>query len=246
MDARLEETRRAGATHFWFRGFRSFVAPALRHVAQGRTDLRIVDCGCGVGTNFELLHPIGRPVGIELTAAGAATAAAMAPVARADITRLPFPSDDFDLATSFDVMQCIEGDTAAVREMARVVRPGGWVVVSMAALDILYGDHSEVWEEFRRYTPATARRLIEGAGLHVERVEFMFASLFPLMLGVRLVQRALRPLRSQPAHSDISVPWWPLNTALTWLVSGEAALSRRFPMPIGSSLLVVARKPGAP
>jgi SAM-dependent methyltransferase len=246
MDERLEKTRRAEATHFWFRGFRSFVAPVLRDIARGRTDLRVVDCACGVGHNFEVLRSVGRPVGFELTAAGTDAASALAPVARADITRIPFPSDHFDLATSFDVMQCIEGDRAAVREMARIVRPGGAVVVTVAALDILYGDHSEVWEEFRRYTPATARGLLEGAGLRVERVEFMFASLFPLMLAVRTVQRALRPLRSRPAHSDISVPWAPVNAALTWLVSGEAALSRRFPMPIGSSLLVVARKPAGP
>ncbi len=243
MEERLEKTRRAQATHFWFRGFRRFVLPVLTDLARGRTDLRIVDCGCGVGHNFDLLRRFGRPVGFELTAAGAAAARTLAPVARGDITRIPLLAGAFDVATSFDVMQCIDNDVAAVREMARVVRPGGFVVVSVAALDVLYGDHSEVWEEFRRYTPATARRLLEHAGLRVERVEFMFASLFPLMLGVRTLQRVLRPLRSAPAHSDMAVPWGPVNAVLGWMVSGEAALARRFRMPIGSSLLVVGRKP---
>src|SRR5687768_12444072 len=99
MEERLEKTRRAAATHFWFRGFRRFVAPALSEIAGGRTDLRVIDCGCGVGHNFELLRGVGRPLGFELTAEGAAAASALAPVVRADITRIPFPSDHFDLAT---------------------------------------------------------------------------------------------------------------------------------------------------
>ena len=243
MEERLEKTRRAQATHFWFRGFRSFVLPVLASLARGRADLRIVDCGCGVGQNFDLLRPFGRPIGFELTAGAAAAANALAPVARADITRIPFPDASFDAATSFDVMACVEDDVTAVREMARVVRSGGFIVVTAAALDILYGDHSEVWGEFRRYTPATARRLLESAGLRVERVEFMFASTFPLMLTVRTLQRLSRPLRSAPAHSDMEVPWGPVNALLGWLVSGEAALARRIRMPIGSSLLVVGRKP---
>src|SRR5688572_28021229 len=99
MEERLENTRRAQATHFWFRGFRSFVFPVLAGLAHGRTDLRIVDCGCGVGQNFDLLRTFGRPVGFELTAAAAAAADALAPVGRGDITRIPFASESFDLAT---------------------------------------------------------------------------------------------------------------------------------------------------
>ena len=140
------------------------------------------------------------------------------------------------------MLQCVEGDTDAVREMARVVRPGGAVVMTLAALDMLRGDHAEVWREVRRYTPASARRLVEAAGLRVEQVSFLFASLFPLMWSVRTGQRLLRPFRALRADRDIAVPAAPVNAALTWLVGAEAALARRLPMPIGSSLLVVARK----
>ncbi len=66
--------------------------------------------------------------------------------------------------------------------------------MSMAALPILHGDHSEVWREYRRYTRATARALAEQAGLRVERVSYMFASLVPLMIVTRGVQRLTRPL----------------------------------------------------
>lgn len=245
MDDLLELTRQAEATHFWFRGFRRFVTPLLGELAGGRADLRLIDCGCGVGQNLALLAPFGDAVGFDLMAGGTALARASGhPVVRADVTRIPFPSDVFDIATSFDVLQCVAEDQSAMREMGRIVRPGGAVVLTLAALDALRGDHAEAWQEVRRYTPASARNLIEAAGLRPERVEFMFASVFPLMLAVRSTQRILRRVRPLRADRDIAVPPAPVNAALTWLVEREAALARRMPMPIGSSLLVVGRKPG--
>ena len=74
MDDLLELTRQAQATHFWFRGFRRFVAPALRDLAGGRTDLRLIDCGCGVGQNISLLEPFGEAMGFDLMEGGAASA----------------------------------------------------------------------------------------------------------------------------------------------------------------------------
>lgn len=244
MDHLLELTGRAEATHFWFRGFRRFVSPLLERLTTGRRDLRLVDCGCGTGNNIRLLKPYGRAVGFDVTRGGSAAAQQAGwPVARADITRIPFASDTFDVATSFDVLQCIEADELAVREMARVIKPGGVVVLTVAALEFLRGDHSESWQEVRRYTPASARRLLEQAGLRPERVSFMFASMFPLMLVVRAGQRMLRPFRGLRHDTDIAVPVAPVNALLTAVVSVEASLARRVPMPIGSSLLVVGRKP---
>ena len=244
MDNLLELTDRAEASHFWFRGFRRFVEPVIAELAAGRPGLRLVDCGCGNGHNAHLLRPYGTAIGFDVSVAGLARArAAGLTVIRGDVTRMPLASDTFDVATSFDVLQCVDGDLAAVTEMARIVRHGGVVVVTVAALDALRGDHSEVWEEKRRYTPATARRLMEAAGLMPERVSFLFASLFPLMVTVRAVQRLTRRFgRSVRADTDIAVPIEPVNLLLTALVSAEAALVRHLPMPIGSSLLVVARK----
>jgi SAM-dependent methyltransferase len=240
----LELTSRAEATHFWFRGFREFITPVIVKVSRGRRDLRIIDCGCGTGYNIRLLQSYGRVVGFDLNPAGVAmTRASGATVVHADAAHAPFASGIFDLATSFDVMQCLEPDAAVVREMARMVRPGGAVVVTMAALEILRGDHSVSWQEVRRYTPAMARTLFTEAGLRVERVSFLFGSLFPLMLSVRLAQRFLRPFRRYRPDTDISVPSAPVNGLLTALVTAEARVARHVSLPIGSSLLVVGRKP---
>ncbi len=245
MDRRLELTHLAHARHFWFAGFRDYVSPVLAGVAGGRRDLRLLDCGCGAGHNLPMLAPYGRVFGFDLSAGGLEIArAAGRPLVRADATRIPFASGQFDVVTAFDVAQCLPDDRTAVREMARVLRPGGALVMTMAALEWLRGDHSVVWEEARRYTPALARQLGAQAGLEVERVSFMFATLVPLMLPVRLLQRALRPWRGVRDDSDIGVPSAPVNAVLTAMVRAEAAASALVPLPFGSSLLVVARKPG--
>jgi SAM-dependent methyltransferase len=245
MVDRLELTSRAEATHFWFRGFRAFITPVVRDLAGGRRDLRIVDCGCGTGHNMRLvLEPYGRVVGFDLDEGGIALSRALgANVVRANAAFAPFASESFDIATSFDVMQCLEPDAAVVREMARLVRPGGAVVVTMAALEMLRGDHSESWQEVRRYTPATARALLVQAGLRVERVSFLFGSLFPLMLTVRFAQRLLRPFRGHRPDADIAIPSTPVNGLLTALVTAEARVASRVSLPVGSSLLVVGKKP---
>ncbi len=241
----LELTARAEATHFWFRGFRMFFAPVIREIAAGRRDLRIVDCGCGTGYNLTtLLQPYGRAFAFDLIPDAIRRARTSGrPLVRADIEHIPFASGTFDLATSFDVVQSVPDDRKALREMARVLKPGGCAVLNVTGLDLLRGDHSDVWGEIRRYTPRRAACLIEDAGLQAVRIAYLFASLAPLMLAVRRAQRVMRRFRESTGDSDLTVPPAPVNAILTGLVKGEAALARRLSMPFGSSLLIVARKP---
>ena len=122
MDVLLDLTSRVEATHFWFRGFRRFVMPAIAEVAGARRDLHLLDCGCGTGYNLAtLLHPYGRAFGFDLTPGGLLLArAAGVPLARADMRAIPFQTARFDLVTSFDVMQYVDDDDAVMKEMARL------------------------------------------------------------------------------------------------------------------------------
>jgi ubiquinone/menaquinone biosynthesis C-methylase UbiE len=241
----LEPTAFAERNHFWFHGFRASFTPVLQQIAGGRRDLRLLDCGCGTGYNLQhLLRPYGRAFGFDLSEDSMRRGReAHLPIARGNMHHIPFRSKTFDVATSFDVMQSVPDDRSAVREMARVVKPGGYVVLNVTALEVLRGDHSDVWAELRRYTPRTARQLLADAGLQPVRIAFLFASILPMVLGVRLAQRLSRRFRHPMRDEDLQVPAAPVNAVLARLVRGEAALARCVPMPCGSSLMIVARKP---
>jgi SAM-dependent methyltransferase len=246
MDRLLELTYRAEQSHFWFRGFRWYVRPEIVRAVAGRVRPRLLDCGCGTGSNVAMLKEFGDAYGFDLTWNGVRFAHANGhAIARASIDAIPFPSDHFDVATSFDVFQCLPDvvERHAAREMLRVLKPGGHAIVHVAALDVLSGGHSVLSEEVRRYTPGRLRSAFEEAGFAIERVTFDHASLLPVMLPVRAWQRWRSGGKLEAGEFDIKVPPAPINAFFTALVAAEAAFLRVTNMPIGSSLMLHARRP---
>lgn len=221
--------------------------PLLARATAGVRGARILDCGCGTGSNLQMLRDYGRPVGFDLTATGARFAKDHGhTVAQASIAQVPFRDAAFDLVTSFDVFQCLPDaiERAAILEAARVLKPGGWLLLHVAALEILHGRHSVLSEEVRRYTPARLRSIVEHGGFRIERLTFDHMSLLPMMLPVRVWHRMTASGGAVAAgEGEITVPIAPVNAALTALVSLEALALRAVNMPIGSSLLCLARKP---
>lgn len=246
MERMLEATARAEDRHFWFIGLRRNAEQVLNRALGGRTLERIVDCGAGTGRNLDWLSRFGRPIGIELTPAGLEIGRAHGrPMVRGSVAALPFATASADLMTSFDVLYCLEDDEErrALAEMARVLRPGGLALINVAALDILRGAHSTLTHEVRRYTPARLRQRLAQAGFEVERLTFTNMATFPATLAVRTFDRISGRV-AVASDADLRVPSPIINGTFDLALRAEAVAMRWIDLPIGTSLLCLARKPG--
>jgi SAM-dependent methyltransferase len=244
MEAMLAATDKAEDDHFWFKGLRRSARILLDASLDGRRLGRIVDCGSGTGRNLDWLGEYGPAVGVELSPAGLAVARTRRRlVVRGTVAALPIASASVDLATSFDVLYCLPDDVErqALLEMARVLRPGGLVLINVAALDMLHGAHSTLTQELRRYTRTRLRSRLEAAGFVLERMSFTNCATFPLTLAVRAFDR-WSGRAADASDADLRVPPAPVNALLNLSLAAEAQVMRRVNLPVGTSLLCLARK----
>ena len=243
----LRATARAESRHFWFRGFRAFVTPLLRDATAGRPDPLLLDCGCGTGANVELLGTFGRAYGFDLAELGLRLGreAGRRRLARASVTAVPFPTGSFDLVSSFDVLYALDArdEREAIAEMYRLLKPGGFAIVNVAAMTALRGDHSVLSHEIRRYNRDDLRKRLEAAGFSVVRLTYTNATLFLPLAAARMLQRRRGLGRETDAEHEIAVPPAPINVAMSIVLWAESLWLRAFNAPFGSSLLCLARKP---
>jgi SAM-dependent methyltransferase len=226
---------------WWFVGMRRLVDDLLRD--QARPGMRCLEAGCGAGFNaLDLARRYQWQVFPCDYSRGALAFSAQRGVPRlaaADISALPYAADSFDCVTCFDVLVMFgpERIGGALQEFHRVLRPGGLLVVRVAALEWLRGRHSYLNAEARRYTLPELSAHLRHAGFMVERATYANALLTPLAF---LKRRVLEPLRIMEPGTDVRpVPPW-----LDAILLGAMALERRmlrmgWQPPFGSSAIVV-------
>ncbi len=249
MDDALERfTFDVEQRHWWYRGRRAVLDAVLDGLGPLRSDgaARILDAGCGSGRNMVELARRGGVTGIEpasqsLEAARARGLGAVLPGSLDD--PLPFDDDAFDLAVALDVLEHVADDEAALRELARVVAPGGRLLVTVPQYSWLWGEHDVLAHHHRRYSRALLLARAGAAGFAAERLTAFNAVLLPPIAALRTLQRARR--RAQPASDLGRTPGGVVNGALERVLRAEAALIRRGrDLPTGVSLLAVLRRSG--
>lgn len=247
MDELLKETCDAERHHFWYAGLRRFARPFLTSAVAGTRRPRLLDAGCGTGGNLALLREFGQSFGFDVTWTGLrfATRLGCSRITCADVGQTPFQDASFDAVTSFDVLYCLDDlhERQAVAEMYRILRPGGSAVINVAAMNMLRGNHSIFDGELRRYSCEGLRALLEQAGFRIIRITHTNFSIFLPMLAIRGLQRVRGLAPPGKARSDFTVPPRVINRFLAALLALEARLLRWVDLPLGSSILCLARKP---
>jgi SAM-dependent methyltransferase len=228
--------------HWWFQGRRRILDRLLAGL-QPRlpAQARALDVGCGTGANGPVLSAhAALAVGIDASPIplGLAERTHTARL-RGDAAALPFPDRSFDLVVALDVLEHLDDDAAAARELHRVLRPGGALVVFVPALRLLWGLQDDVSHHRRRYGKQQLRGLLAGAGLQIQRLTFFNSFLFPPILAARLMMRLFPPRRLR-SENELGGPI--SNALLAAIFGAEAPLLERIDLPLGVSLGCVARR----
>jgi SAM-dependent methyltransferase len=234
--------------HWWYVGMREIMLSFLPPFSLPANPL-ILDAGCGSGFNIgwfrrhygaTVIAFDFSPYGLHFCRRRGETC-----LVRADAARLPF-TEAFDLAASFDVLTHLKDEaarTAALNEFYRVLKPGGRLLLRVAAYEWLRSSHDAEIKTWHRYGKTELRHAVENAGFEVLRLTGANTVLFPLAVLWRMLKKvglasAGSDVRSNTRGSD------QLNRLMTSILRLEASALRRssFHFSFGLSILLLARK----
>lgn len=231
-------------SHWWFVGRRRLSFAVLRQWVDFPPGAYILDVGCGSGGNVAALNQYGTAIGLDLSpiALHFAQLRRLPALTQGSGLTLPYPDNTFTLVTAFDVLyhRWITDDRQALQEIYRVIRPGGWLLITDSALPLLWSAHDEVYYARQRYTLADIRAKLAGAGFEQRVCSYANMLLLPLFLIVRLTMNWL-PVANIDRQGTF--PAW-LNRLLAFVRGLEAAwLYRGRTLPVGSSIICLSQKP---
>jgi SAM-dependent methyltransferase len=230
---------------WWFRGrrdiLRNILLPRLKHDKK----LTLLDAGCGTGYNLKFFEDLGTAFGFDFSedALNFCRLRGLKKLARADIQKPPFKDRSFDLIALLDVLyhKNIKNDVEVLREINRLLKNGGFLLLSDSALKILSGRHDLAFHARERYRKKTLKTRLERAGFSLVRGSYFNFFLFPAVLTMRLMEN-LAPSRNKASQSDLRAVHPQLNAILYAILRFEAFLCRHINLPLGSSIVCLARK----
>jgi ubiquinone/menaquinone biosynthesis C-methylase UbiE len=236
-DAAIEQMARLEDTHWWFVGKRMLVDTVLASVAGGR----VLDVGCGTGGLLAALRERWQPCGTDVSRSALehSRRRGLDALVNAAAERLPFRPRSFALVSALDVLEHADDDRAVLAEIRAVLVDGGALVVSVPALPALWSTHDESLGHRRRYTRHTLQRALEDAGFSVEHMTYTNTAILPVAALVRGVGR-WRRRRAAERIAMYALPR-PLNALMIGVYRLEAAVARHLRLPLGVSLLCLAR-----
>lgn len=245
--------------YWWFVGRRRIVQTLLEHTVPRLPSptLRLVDIGCGTGANLPMLRDAvglqGGVVGVDFSPLALRFAReqlkdlAGVGLSQGDAMQLPLRDGCADCVTMLDVLEHLSDDGRALSEVARVLKPGGALILTVPAYGHLWSAHDEALHHFRRYEKHQLRARLREAGLKVDKLSFAMSLLPPAAYLWRHLVLPHLPKRPRDAtrHSQgavlPSLPA-PLNEAMIRVLEAEGRLLLRRPLRFGTSLVALAWK----
>jgi SAM-dependent methyltransferase len=227
--------------HWWFKGRWAVVQALLSRISLPASPL-ILDAGCGTGGNLKRYATIGQAEGVEPfeEAVQMCRERGFEAVRQAGLEDLPYEDDRFDLIASTDVLEHIAAEQEALRELLRVTKPGGILVITVPAYMWMWTDEDDNLHHQRRYTRPRLREAVTRAGWEPRVATYFNSFLLPPIALSRLL-----PRKSRGDQGDLDRTPASLDGPLSLPMRAEARLiGAGLTLPAGVSVGIVCRKPG--
>jgi len=231
------------ASNFWFRARNQIIVDALRRHLPGLGSFLEIGCGTGfVLSGIRAAFPAADLTGTEVFTEGLAHAAPRLPGVRLvqmDARDIP-AAGSFDAIGAFDVVEHIEDDRLVLAEAHRALAPGGLLVLTVPQHAWLWSEQDDIAHHVRRYSRADLLDKTRAAGFEIVQASSFVTLLLPLMMLSRL--RKLDPGAASDPYRELRIAPWMNRLLFLGMQVDRAALRLRLPLPMGGSLLLVARK----
>jgi SAM-dependent methyltransferase len=225
-------------THWWYRARREILSDYLTRFGDLPKDARVLEIGCGTGHNLPMLAQFGEVDAIEIdeTAAAKASERLGKKVGSSPLPELEgVEPGSYDLVAVLDVVEHVEDDVGALQAMARALKPGGKILITVPAHQWMWSAHDVVNHHKRRYSKGTLMAALEKSGLKARKLRWFNSLLFPVAVAARFAGKLMGK-----DDSDDSPPPKALNTLFEGVFGLERHLVGRIPMPPGLSIIVLA------
>ncbi|NMP14888.1 class I SAM-dependent methyltransferase [Thalassotalea sp. Y01] len=227
-------------SHWWFKG-RRLVIQSLLNKSSSKFPSQIIEVGCGVGGNLELLKEYGTVTAVEMNEEAVKLARTITDIKIIQGSlpyEYPFSNDTFDVICLFDVLEHIEEDAEALKVLYGSLKNNGKLIITVPAIPQLFGPHDIKLHHFRRYKIDDLVKKVEGSGFKVVHKQYFNFLLLPLAVLTRLFDKVLR--RVTPTGS--SLPNKLVNSFLFHIFRFETWLLKFIAPPLGLSISLIAEK----
>ena len=235
-----EIEERVQTFHWWFVVRRKLLKTILCSLNLQRESLTM-DIGCGVGSNLSLLKAIGlKAMGCDRSFDNLLLAKNkfFLPFINGDLENLPIRSSSVELVVATDVLEHLQDDIAGVRELCRILRRNGHLIVTVPAFQSLWGTQDIVTGHKKRYSKRDISIVLMHNGFQIMRSSyFNFFLFFPILFARRVIR-----LLGLQLHSENEINFPLLNFFLKTIFSLEPYLLKYLPFPFGVSIVCVAKK----
>jgi SAM-dependent methyltransferase len=232
--------------HWWFVGRRQLFSRELARLSLDRRAVTF-DTGTSTGTNLRMLRDFGfcNVTGLDLSdeAIRFCTEKGLGHVKKGDVNALPFADETFELCLATDIIEHVDDDIGALRELNRALKPGGHLLITVPAFASLWGLQDKVSHHKRRYHLRELKAKAETAGFTVERrYYFNFILFAPIFLARQIIRIAGLEDRLK-SENEVYSPF--INRILLPIFALDARLAPMLRLPFGVSILMLAKKGAA-